>query len=354
MKLRHIFPWLLGLVLLATTSPILTACSSDDDDNNNSGGNGKEQTDSLTAMYDDLEFLQRSLCLIDSAGKLVRYEIGEAIQENDPQHRYIGVTELKAADIRPLTQLERIALPMPLDSIEENSFANAKGLRWADFMLCDSTVIDQLRNGGLRNVGLSESTLCFMPSEYGESQEVNVIVGDTTSTMRCATYRLEDGRDYDVPYAFKADKVENTRTLAKSTAPYTICLPYDLPVPNSAKAYKLSGRSSTELIFTQTLETLEALQPYLIWTANGDALLNTGAADIPTSGGQTYGRQHDAPGFSMRGTLYGISNAEAAELGAYTLQQDGLWHPVLSDTDAHRAASILPYRAYLLENRILC
>jgi hypothetical protein len=53
----------------------------------------------------------------------------------------------------------------------------------------------------------------------------------------------------------------------------------------------------------------------------------------------------------MRGTLYGIDNAEASELGAYTLQQDGKWHPVMSDTDEHRAARILPFRAYLLENR---
>ena len=53
----------------------------------------------------------------------------------------------------------------------------------------------------------------------------------------------------------------------------------------------------------------------------------------------------------MRGTLYGISNAEASELGAYTLQNDSKWHPVMSDTDAHRAARILPYRAYLLQNR---
>ena len=80
-------------------------------------------------------------------------------------------------------------------------------------------------------------------------------------------------------------------------------------------------------------------------------MLNTSSVDIPASGGMTYGRQHDAPGFSMRGTLEGISNAEAADLGAYTLQQDGLWHPVMADTDAHRAARILPYRAYLLENR---
>ena len=154
-----------------------------------------------------------------------------------------------------------------------------------------------------------------------------------------------------MPYKFNAAKVENTRTLAKSAAPYTVCLPYDLQIPNGAKAYKLSGRSSNELVFTETTETLQALQPYLIWTTSGDASLNAGAAEIPASGGNTFGKQDDAPGFSMRGTLYGISNAEAAELGAYTLQQDGKWHPVMSDSDEHRAARILPFRAYLLQNR---
>jgi hypothetical protein len=111
------------------------------------------------------------------------------------------------------------------------------------------------------------------------------------------------------------------------------------------------SRSDNELIFTQTLDRLEALQPYLVWADQSEASLNTGASDIPASGGTTYGRQHDAPGFSMRGTLYRIGNAEASELGAYTLQNDGKWHPVLSDNDEHRAASIPPYRAYLLENR---
>jgi hypothetical protein len=153
-----------------------------------------------------------------------------------------------------------------------------------------------------------------------------------------------------VPYSFKTDKVENSRTLAKSDVPYTICLPYALPIPNGAKAYKLSGRSTNELIFTETLETLEAMQPYLIWTADGDASLNIGAAEIPANGPLTVGQQQDAPGYSMRGTLNNISNAEAAEMGAYTLQNDGLWHPVMSDTDEHRVASIIPYRAYLLQS----
>jgi len=238
-------------------------------------------------------------------------------------------------------------MPTSLESIEDNSFADATNLRWADFKSCDSTmVVDNLRSGGLRNKGFSENTLCYMPKQYGQTDEVNVIVDNATTT-----YRLVDRLDYDVPYGFKADKVENTRTLAKSAAPYTICLPYDLNIPTGAKAYKMSGRSDNELIFTQTLDKLEALQPYLIWADQGDASLGTSAADIPASGGMTYGRQHDAPGFSMRGTLEGISNAEAADLGAYTLQQDGKWHPVMSDTEAHRAASILPYRAYLLQNR---
>ena len=266
--------------------------------------------------------------------------------------RYTLVDSLKTEDMQPLTQLQCVAMPMTLVSIGDDAFANAKDLRWVDFMISDSEeLMDSLKNGGLRKTGLSEDVLCFLPNKYGQTDEVNVIVGDTTSTMNCAVYRLVDGRDYDVPYNFKAQKVENTRTLTKSAAPYTICLPYDLNIPTGAKAYKMSGRSDNELIFTQTLDKLEALQPYLIWADQSDATLGTSAADIPASGGMTYGRQDDAPGFSMRGTLYGISNAEAAELGAYTLQNDGKWHPVLSDTDEHRAASILPFRAYLLQNR---
>ena len=267
--------------------------------------------------------------------------------------RYTLVDSLKTTDMKPLTQLERIAMPVALTSIEDGAFADAKNLRWADFMMCgNADLMTDLQNGGLRKKGLTENTLCYLPTAYGQTDEVNVVVGDTTGVMNCANYKLIDGIDYDVPYKFNAAKVENTRTLAKSVAPYTICLPYDLQIPNGAKAYKLSGRSTNELIFTETTETLKALQPYLIWTTSGDASLDAGAVEIPASGGNTFGKQDDAPGFSMRGTLYGISNAEAAELGAYALQQDGKWHPVMSDTDEHRAARILPFRAYLLQNRV--
>ena len=87
-----------------------------------------------------------------------------------------------------------------------------------------------------------------------------------------------------------------------------------------------------------------------MWTTTGDVKLNTDAADIPASGATTVGKQDDAPGYSIRGTLNGISNADAAAIGAYTLQNDGMWHPVMSDTQEHQAARILPFRAYLLQS----
>ncbi len=263
------------------------------------------------------------------------------------------IDSLKAADIRPLTQLKRIALPSTLTDIESGTFARARQLRWADFQLCDSTdIIDSLKNGGLSQIGIGESTLCYMPKSYGSTDQVNIVVMNASGSGDCNVYRLIDTLDYDVPYSFNAVKVENTRLLAKSEIPYTVCLPYRMDIPVGAKAYKLSGRSYNELIFTQTFETLEALQPYLIWADEHDVSLDTqGRISIPASGGLTYGRQQNAPGYSMRGTLDGIDNTRASLLGAYILQNDGKWHPVQSDTDEHRSAGILPYRAYLLQSR---
>ena len=264
--------------------------------------------------------------------------------------RYTLVDTLFASDMKPLTKLERIAMPMPLEEVGEGAFSNAKNLRYADFQLCDS--VGFLKDGGLRRFGLGENVLCYVPSGYGETDEVNVAVGDSTSGFRAKNFRLEDGKDYCVPYAIKAENVENTRTLAKSAAPYTVCLPYTLDIPADAKVYKLSGRSNNELIFSQTFDRMEALQPYLVWTEEGDALLGTsGEVSIPASGGSTFGRQQQSPGFVMRGTLNAIDNAEAADLGAYVMNDDSKWHPVLSDTEAHRAANIPAFRCYLLQSR---
>jgi len=145
--------------------------------------------------------------------------------------------------------------------------------------------------------------------------------------------------------------VENTRTLAKSPVPYTVCLPYALDIPDGAKVYRLSGRGSNELIFAQHTGRMEAMQPYLVWTENSDALLSTANVTLPASKGGTVGSQQQVLGYTLRGTLNGIGNQEAVELGAYVMNDDAKWHPVLSDTEAHRAVTIPAFRCFLLQSR---
>jgi hypothetical protein len=123
-------------------------------------------------------------------------------------------------------------------------------------------------------------------------------------------------------------------------------------VPNGVKAYQLSGRNDGELVFAREVGTMKAFEPYLMIAEADDVTLWSGTAvTIPVSDGSAYGHQQDAVGYSFRGTLKRIDNSRAAELGAYVLNDDAKWHPVLSDTEAHNAVTIPPYRCYLLTNR---
>ena len=89
---KRFLPALLALLMLATVAPTFTACSDDDDDKNNS-----EQTDNQKLQYDDLDIFQRAICNIDSAGQLMRYKIGQALHDAEPQHLYIGVDDIEEA-----------------------------------------------------------------------------------------------------------------------------------------------------------------------------------------------------------------------------------------------------------------
>ena len=101
---------------------------------------------------------------------------------------------------------------------------------------------------------------------------------------------------------------------------------------------------------------MEAMQPYLIKVfeegldaENPDATLNSSIAqEIPTSGGNTYGRQVDTYGYSLRGTFDNINRETAIDLRAYILNSDGKWHLVGKDSGG--GVRIQPYRCYLLLN----
>ena len=265
--------------------------------------------------------------------------------------QYTSIDSLRTADMAPLTLMRNITLPDSIKGVGKDAFKNATALRYVDMSKCAEYAPTLASEGGVRSLGIGENTLAYVPAQYGESSDVNVAVSDG-SGFKAQTFRLVDGEDYLVPFAVTADKVENTRTLAKSTAPYTICLPYSLDVPAGAKVYRLSGRSDNELIFAQHTERMEAMQPYLVWAENSDALLSTVNTTLPSSNdGQTVGSQQSTVGYTLRGTLKSIGNAEAVELGAYVMNDDAKWHPVLSDTEEHKAVTIPAFRCYLLQSR---
>ena len=268
--------------------------------------------------------------------------------------QYTSVDSLSKATIAPLTQLEKVALPVSLTGMEDSLFVNAKRLRYVDFLNCDSTdVVSSLRDGGFKRLGINtEQTLVYVPQSYGESDGANIVTGAKDGKLYAKAYHMVDSLSYMVPYAFNTDSVKNTRTLVKSEIPYTVCVPYKMQVPKYARAYELSERSGSTLIFEEVTGELEAMKPYLLKVVGNrrfrrnTTTLNTDIAqEIPANGNETYGHQDDVMGYSLRGTFEAVDNKTAAELGAYILQSDGDWHPVSTSNDK---ACVLPFRAYLL------
>lgn len=271
--------------------------------------------------------------------------------------QYTVIDTLKTATLAPLTKLENVSLPLTLEYMEDGLFEKAKNLRYVDMMLCDSTsIVSKLRDGGLKRLGInSQQTLAYVPGTYGESDETNVIV-NLGGVLKAKTYSIVDSLDYVVPYAFKADKIENTRKLVASKVPYTVCLPYSMTLPRgAAAAYKLSQRDGNKLVFEEipNSEELQAMHPYLLIVNEDLDVENyafsldskSGAAQTIPASTDLRTEQDDAPGYSIRGTFRHIGNSEAADLGAYVLRNDGDWHPV---TTANTKGEILPFRAYLL------
>lgn len=271
--------------------------------------------------------------------------------------RFTSVDTLSKATFSQLTQLESIALPKTLKGVDENVFQENTKLRYVDFLECeDAELMSRLRYGAQGHLGLNEErTLVYMPAVYDNIGETNVVISKG-GKLQTEKYFLVDTLDYMVPYAFEATTIENSRRLAPSGKPYTMCLPYAISLPQNVKAYTLGSRDANTLVFEEATDlTLEAMRPYLVVVNDKDAegkveyvtldSYKFGAAQpIPASTGIRMG-QDDAPGYSIRGTLKAIGNAEAADLGAYILQSDGKWHPV---STANEKASILPFRAYLL------
>jgi len=262
-----------------------------------------------------------------------------------------AVFDLKAKTLAPLAGLRAIALPPTIATIEDNAFAKATGLRYANFLLADSLFVTDDLRGGIERLGISKRALVYVPKEYGETDEHNVIWGSDTTTLYNNYLDIYDDDDYLVPYAFQTKHIANSRTLIGKQRKYTAVLPYSLNVPAGMKAYRLKGREGSTLTFHQAVSPLEAFVPYIFVLDDESAHLGTDIAqEIPNTheAVKKMGEQQvDVLGFSLRGTLGTIDNKTAHELGAWIMQPDNKWWPVPAN---EAKAYIPPFRCYLLEN----
>ncbi len=240
-------------------------------------------------------------------------------------------------------------LPVTLKVIEDGVFASSTGLRYADFLMCDSTdIVFGLRDKGFTRLGIDTlKTLVYVPAKYGTVEgKVNVVVANAANSMEADVFRLVADKDYCVPYAFVASSVENSRTLTNGV-PVTACLPYDISkLPTGIKAYSLEDRDGNIAVFRET-QAMNALQPYIVLSSleeNGGHLNTSNSCDIPASA-KTFGEQVQIAGFTLRGTLSAIGNKEANDIGAYVLNASEEWEVVPSNDEA---SLIQPFTAFML------
>lgn len=147
---------------------------------------------------------------------------------------------------------------------------------------------------------------------------------------------------------------------------YTVCLPFT-PYFN-AKFYTLTGFSNGSLQFTEITGQAQAFTPYLVSQDHSVAVKNVKTAFIGMGGdvsedsqiefdGQPYTNELDmsfcsnvvtgtaVDGYQLCGTLHGLTNAQAAQAGAFILQTDGTWGAVKAGNES---VYIPPFRAYIV------
>ena len=126
---------------------------------------------------------------------------------------------------------------------------------------------------------------------------------------------------------------------------YTVCLP-DVPATAAnAKYYTLDAASNTTLSFAEVANSsLAANTPYLVAVTEGSNLDESlTASNVPLKKEADNSTEKD--GFIFKGTLTGLTNADAAAAGAYILQGNNSWGKV---TTANANAYVPAFRAYIV------
>lgn len=179
--------------------------------------------------------------------------------------------------------------------------------------------------------------------EEGGSSSENGVIGDTQldNEGKIEVAELTYTRELDAPTGGTADV-----TIEGSEAKlYTTCLPEAPTTADNAKYYTLDAANNTTLTFVEVANSnLAANTPYLVAVTSGDDLNESQNVTNVTLKKEA-DNSVEKDGFVFKGTLTGLTNAEAAAVGAYILQSGNVWGKV---TTAKPTAYIPACRAYIV------
>ena len=277
-----------------------------------------------------------------------------------------------SSDTKTLTLSKDVVVstPSPRDTtvtftlagIDDNAFAGCNQLSWIDATAMENytpTTLTREFDGPFGQ--LPKQSLVFLKGNNITGENYVYKVGE--EDFRCDEFKIYDDingnqkgfKDGDYawlhmnPHEFTANSIMNTRQM-KAGQHYTVCLPYDLPIPSTLKAYTLDASSSTILGFKEVTGTLEAFKPYVVIASGTGNLLSI------STGGQVPATTYNGPmgaialnpqitqNYTFAGTMTYL-DGNLAE-GKYIMQGDKTWKKIASDSNFD-GPCILPMRAYI-------
>lgn len=174
----------------------------------------------------------------------------------------------------------------------------------------------------------------FLVSDASKlSNEKNVLVKGEDGTYACANLDLESGYSFRTPYAFTAGKAEVKKTVGPNFG--TFVSPFEVAVPESCKAYNLTGVDENNVVTGEETVTVTANKPVLL---AGDGECTFEAEDVTVE---------VTPASLVNGILNGVyESGITAPQGSYVLQTQDDVTAFYNVAEADKQ-KVTPFTAYL-------
>ena len=271
--------------------------------------------------------------------------------------------------------ITHLSFPFLVTGIDDDAFTGCSVLRYIDLSEITGYTPGTLERtvAAAPFYDVPKQTLVYLNGTSVKGENYVYKVGD--GDFRCDVFKVYDDISgsqtgftetngyewiFENIHPFTAKSIVNTRKL-KAGQHYTVCLPYDLPIPAGMKAYTLNGTNTANTIIgfkEVTIGTLTKYKPYVLIASEVGLSLSTMNAAVPAfPAGLADAAQlgaESAGSFTMYGTMRYISGSSATN-ATYIMQgkdAQGVcqWKRVTGGdyTDGSNKACVLPMRAYII------